>query len=102
MVAFRGELTTAFSPGTRPGGAHRHSKSSRVGLACTTDGQPTMAYRALERLSCGRCGGEIAVGDLFHRRAISLTARHGRGLTQAPVCARCSPLTVTSGGRQDE
>ncbi len=60
-----------------------------------------MAYQALERLSCGRCGGGIAAGDRFLRRAISLTAGHGLGLTQAPVCTRCCPLTVTDGGQED-
>ncbi len=99
MAAFRDEMTTAFGTGTRSSGA-RH-KSSRVGPARYADGQPTTAYRALEWLSCGRCGEEIAAGALFVRRAVSLIARHGRGLTQAPVCARCCPLTVTGGGQQD-
>jgi len=99
MAAFRGEMTTAFSPGRRSSGARPQSR--RVGPAHDADGRPTMAYQALERLSCGRCGGGIAAGDLFLRRAISLTAGYGVGLTQAPVCARCCPLTVTDGGQED-
>jgi len=101
MAAFRGDMMTAFGPGTRSSGAHHHSKSSRVGPARDADGQPTIAYRALERLSCGRCGAETAVGALFLRRAVSLTSGHGPGLTQAPICARCCPLTIT-GGEQDD
>jgi hypothetical protein len=99
MTAFRGEMTAAFSPAIRAG-ATRH-KSRRVGPARDGDGQPTTAYRALEGLMCGRCGGDIAVGELVVRRAVSLMARHGRGLTQAPVCARCRPLTVIEGRQQD-
>ncbi len=101
MAAFRGDMTTAFGPGTRSSGVRHHSKSSRVGPARDADGQPTTAYRALERLACGRCGEEIAVGALFLRRAVSLTPSHGLGLTQAPVCARCSPLTVIGGEQED-
>ncbi len=99
MAAFRNAMTPAFGPGTRSSGPRR--KSNRVGPARSANGQPTTAYRALERLSCGRCGGEIAVGALFLRRAVSLTLGHGQGLTQAPICARCCPLTVISGGQQD-
>jgi len=99
MAVFRGDMMTAFGPGKRSPEA-RH-KSSRVGPARSANGQPTTAYRALEPLSCGRCGAEIAVGALFIRRAVSLIARHGRGLTQAPVCAQCCPLVVTSGGQED-
>ncbi len=102
MAAFRGEMTTAFGPDIRSSGARHHSKSSRVGPARDADGQPTTAYRALERLACGRCGAEIAAGELFLRRAVSLTPSHGLGLTQAPVCACCSPLTVIGGGQEDE
>ncbi len=101
MAACRGDMTTAFGPCTRSSGTRHHSKSSRVGPARDADGQSTTAYRALERLSCGRCGAEIVVGALFLRRAVSLTAGHGPGLTQAPICARCCPLTVTGGGQDD-
>ncbi len=101
MAAFRGDMTTAFGPGTHARGAHYKSKSRRVGPARDADGQPTMAYQALERLSCGRCGGEIAVGGLFLRRTVSFTTSRGLGSTQAPVCARCCPLTVTGGGQED-
>jgi len=99
MAAFRGDMTPAFGPGTRSSGPRR--KSNRVGPARYADGQPTTAYRALERLACGRCGEEIAVGALFLRRAVSLTLGHGQGLTQAPICARCCPLTVTGGEQED-
>ncbi len=100
MAAFRDEMTSVFGSGKRPSGA-RH-KSSRVGPARDADGQPTMAYRALEGLTCGQCGKEILAGELFVRRAVSLIARHGRGLTQAPVCATCRPLTRMSDGGGDE
>jgi hypothetical protein len=101
MAAFRGDMTPAFGPGTRSSGARHHSKSSRVGPARDADGQPTTAYRALERLACGPCGGEIAVGALFLRRTVAITRGHGLGSTQAPVCARCSPLTVIGGEQED-
>ncbi len=99
MAAFRGEMTTAFSPGRRSSGARHQSR--RVGPAHDADGGPTMAYQALERLSCGRCGGGIAAGDLSLRRTLLFTAGHGLGLTQAPVCVRCCPLMVTDGGQDD-
>ncbi len=99
MTASKDEITGALSLAT-PAVTTRH-KSRRVGPAHTADGQPSSADHALERLVCGRCGGEIAVGEIFLRRAVSLTAWHGRGLTQAPVCAQCRPLTVIEGRRQD-
>ena len=101
MAAFRSDMITAFGPGTHARGTHHKSKSTRVGPAHAADGQLTTAYRALERLSCGWCGGEIAVGELFLRRTVSFTTGHGLGSTQAPVCARCCPLTVTGGGQED-
>ncbi|MCA1599784.1 MAG: hypothetical protein LC769_12375 [Chloroflexi bacterium] len=99
MASFRGEMMTAFGQGTRSAAARY--KSRRVGPAHNAAGHPTTAYRVLEGLTCGRCGGEIVAGALFLRRALSLTSGHGRGLTQAPLCAHCGPLTTTEGGPQD-
>ncbi len=101
MAAFRDKMTTTFGPGTHSPRERHNSKSRRVGPACTADGQPTTAYRALGQLPCGQCGGEIMAGEVFLRRTVSFTEGYGRGLTQIPVCARCHPFTVRDRGQRD-